>query len=494
MRSLFVTFVIIGIAMVPDSLAEDMTPDSAHSTPPAAVAENDRAASAPSPVNPFAEESNEFSSTSTGRAQDLTELIRQVESLQSRVESMQQTTRIAKRHNAALPVRLNALVPKAVSEVKVRLNLIKADLKELEHQLVPREAIQSVPAVLPDVMEPKVSRARSSVLSLTLVQDERRAPAMELNPYIRPSFAASLDSLQRVCDVVVDDIDNEIDSTTARLRDLEAQMDSSLCATSNSREIDRVRPMQAPSPPPLPYAMPNFSPESGSRFPRRVPLNVPTGLADLGLSRCSQALHSVVAQIEDASTLSTESIRKTVEKAVAEIDQDIASDVVTRVLTSRFETQFTAIKSRSQSLATELERELLNLQVELRIQKSRRQQIEREFRKIDAQVQQLGINEKLVYAVYFMIVTIVVLFLALWIFPAPLSQLIINNRVLVEVLSMGFLLLTVIILGTGQILQREGVAALLGTIAGYIFARKAAEFAAESTRAASMPTENHLRK
>ena len=40
---------------------------------------------------------------------------------------------------------------------------------------------------------------------------------------------------------------------------------------------------------------------------------------------------------------------------------------------------------------------------------------------------------------------------------------------------MGFLLLTVIILGTGKLLQSEGLAALLGTIAGYIFARKAEE-------------------
>ena len=46
---------------------------------------------------------------------------------------------------------------------------------------------------------------------------------------------------------------------------------------------------------------------------------------------------------------------------------------------------------------------------------------------------------------------------------------------LIEILSMGFLLLTVIMLGTGKLLTGESLAALLGTIAGYIFGRKVSE-------------------
>ena len=55
---------------------------------------------------------------------------------------------------------------------------------------------------------------------------------------------------------------------------------------------------------------------------------------------------------------------------------------------------------------------------------------------------------------------------------------------------MGFLLVTIIILGTGKLLRGESLAALLGTIAGYIFARKAAEgMAAEIQRAARGGTQ-----
>jgi hypothetical protein len=93
----------------------------------------------------------------------------------------------------------------------------------------------------------------------------------------------------------------------------------------------------------------------------------------------------------------------------------------------------------------------------------------------DAQSKQIGINEKLVLAVFGMIGAIVILFIVLRMCPENLAIAIVNERTMIELLSMGFLLLTVIILGTARLLGNEALSALLGTIAGYIFGRKEAD-------------------
>ncbi len=96
----------------------------------------------------------------------------------------------------------------------------------------------------------------------------------------------------------------------------------------------------------------------------------------------------------------------------------------------------------------------------------------------DASLNQFEINQLLVYAVYGMIASIVALFILLKWYPGSLTELIVEQRVIVEVLSMGFLLVTVIILGSAKLITGEGLAGLLGTIAGYIFAKKASELLA----------------
>jgi hypothetical protein len=75
------------------------------------------------------------------------------------------------------------------------------------------------------------------------------------------------------------------------------------------------------------------------------------------------------------------------------------------------------------------------------------------------------LDKSLVTAVYFMIGSIVLIFLSLRIFPEKLAGSIITERTMIELLSMGFLLLTVIILATGEQLAKEAVGTLLGTIA-----------------------------
>jgi hypothetical protein len=84
-------------------------------------------------------------------------------------------------------------------------------------------------------------------------------------------------------------------------------------------------------------------------------------------------------------------------------------------------------------------------------------------------------DKQLIIAVYMMICALVFLFLGMKFIKDPLAEKIIENRSLVEVISMAFLLLTIIILGTGEKMPKEAIGTLLGSIAGYIFGRKMTE-------------------
>lgn len=81
------------------------------------------------------------------------------------------------------------------------------------------------------------------------------------------------------------------------------------------------------------------------------------------------------------------------------------------------------------------------------------------------------VDSKLINAVYFMIAALIILFSGLYFFKMEVSQMIIQKRSLVEVISMAFMLITIIILGTGGKIGNETLGTLLGTIAGYIFGR-----------------------
>ena len=107
---------------------------------------------------------------------------------------------------------------------------------------------------------------------------------------------------------------------------------------------------------------------------------------------------------------------------------------------------------------------------------------ETEFLRRDSDLNQNQINLKLISAVYMMIYSITLAILCLFAVvlvykDGNFSRWILKDRVLIELLSMGFLLLTIIILGTARILDAQGLSALLGTISGYIFIRKASEVA-----------------
>ncbi|MBD3672025.1 MAG: hypothetical protein HUJ26_00750 [Planctomycetaceae bacterium] len=118
---------------------------------------------------------------------------------------------------------------------------------------------------------------------------------------------------------------------------------------------------------------------------------------------------------------------------------------------------------------------IVQLQEKAAIWREEKHNLENTLNSRDDSLNQYQINLRLVNAVYGMIATIIALFLLLRLFPSVLTRLIVRNRLLMEVLSMGFLLLTIIILGSAKLIEGQGLAGLLGTIAGYIFARKTQE-------------------
>lgn len=97
--------------------------------------------------------------------------------------------------------------------------------------------------------------------------------------------------------------------------------------------------------------------------------------------------------------------------------------------------------------------------------------------------QTVSVTGQMIYAVIMMICAIVLSFLALWIYKEPLSLAVVRERTFVDLLSMGFLLVTVIVLGTGGFLDRQAIGTLLGTIAGYIFTRRLGTSEARSSQA-----------
>lgn len=108
----------------------------------------------------------------------------------------------------------------------------------------------------------------------------------------------------------------------------------------------------------------------------------------------------------------------------------------------------------------------------------------------DSSYSQYFINLRLTWAVFCMIGVILFAFAAmLYLGLKKESALVtlVKHRVAIEVIGLGFLLLTIIILGSGKLLAPEGTAALLGTIAGYIFVRKANDLAELSADTNSNP-------
>lgn len=83
-----------------------------------------------------------------------------------------------------------------------------------------------------------------------------------------------------------------------------------------------------------------------------------------------------------------------------------------------------------------------------------------------------GADHKLTFAIYFMVAALIILYVATLFARESIQSTIFENRTLVEMIGMAFLLLTIIILGTGEKMDRSVLGALLGTVGGYIFGQQ----------------------
>lgn len=104
---------------------------------------------------------------------------------------------------------------------------------------------------------------------------------------------------------------------------------------------------------------------------------------------------------------------------------------------------------------------------------SRIKALDREVANADSRLRaQENVDGKLVYATYGMILALFVLGVMLIRSDQTLTSVLIENRTIVELVSIGFMLMTIIILGAGKRLSGDTLGALLGTIGGYVFGRE----------------------
>lgn len=245
-----------------------------------------------------------------------------------------------------------------------------------------------------------------------------------------------------------------------------AEFASSL-AELNSRGETVVMPFGRPDLI-LPAELSDMRLELG-RFTRNVRRPKPLGLDPIELPKASALLETVRA-LPEVPQPKWEDVQPIVAAAAPEI-HDIDAKV---------QTHWKAYVDAVVSLITDIS---ANLDTAIGEKTAKKKSLSEQFESINKSLtaeaqqaaKQTSINEMLIWAVYGMVFSIAALFIILRTFPADLSHSIIRERTMIELLSMGFLLVTIIILGTGKLLGGETLGALLGTIAGYIFGRKEGE-------------------
>ena len=87
-------------------------------------------------------------------------------------------------------------------------------------------------------------------------------------------------------------------------------------------------------------------------------------------------------------------------------------------------------------------------------------------------IKDLQVDARLDGAVLYMIIALALLFISTRFFQPNIQAIIFQQRTLVEMVGLGFLLLTIIILGTDGKLDESVLGTLLGTVGGYIFGQQ----------------------
>ena len=150
-----------------------------------------------------------------------------------------------------------------------------------------------------------------------------------------------------------------------------------------------------------------------------------------------------------------------VKKYLAEWLPTVRQDIG-KVVADKFQSSYGEFDAQIEHYETKLKEAATVLQEQQKQKQEEKQKEERRER---------AINEGLVNAIYLMIGALLLLFAVLRFFTPDIARELIVRRSLVEVIGIAFMLITIIILGTGEKLTAEILGTLLGTIAGYLFAR-----------------------
>lgn len=106
------------------------------------------------------------------------------------------------------------------------------------------------------------------------------------------------------------------------------------------------------------------------------------------------------------------------------------------------------------------------------------------------------LTNNLIYTEVLMILAIIAAMFYLRFYSERLAITMVQERTLGDLLGMGLLLVTIIFLATGEFVDKSALVTLLGTIAGYIFARRSGGAASrdESSAAAALPAPKNLKQ
>jgi hypothetical protein len=181
-------------------------------------------------------------------------------------------------------------------------------------------------------------------------------------------------------------------------------------------------------------------------------------LSNLGLpGEWSFFYHHDSPSEEDNDTVAYEKLKKILSKATEEKKQDVPE---------LLKNGFVEVELKLGDLRDSLKESVTRLSDELDTLKSKKELLEQV---ID---EKSRTDNKLTYAIYFMVAALIILYVATLFAREKIQTTIFENRTLVEMIGMAFLLLTIIILGTGEKMDRSVLGALLGTVGGYIFGQQ----------------------
>lgn len=82
------------------------------------------------------------------------------------------------------------------------------------------------------------------------------------------------------------------------------------------------------------------------------------------------------------------------------------------------------------------------------------------------------LTDNLLYTEGLMLLVIVIALICLRVYPQALAVTIVQEKTMGDLLGMGLLLITIIFLAAGEFVDKSALVTLLGTLAGYIFARR----------------------